>query len=91
MSQDMVLSYIQEAIYTVIIVSAPPLLLGLSVGIIVSIFQTITSIQEPTLAFVPKILAVMFGLIIFGSFMLTTLREYTVRLFLELPNIISQR
>lgn len=88
MTQDKILEIIQEALQVIIIVSAPPLLIGLTVGILVSIFQTITSIQEATLAFVPKILAVLLSLIIFGAFMLTTLQEFFVNLVNSLPSLI---
>ena len=77
----MVIGIVQEAVKTVILVSAPPLLLGLIVGLAVSIFQTVTSINEQTLSFIPKILAVFISLIIFGSFMLGTLEELFIRLF----------
>lgn len=91
MTQDIIITLIQDAIYTVILVSAPPLLMGLVVGVVVSIFQTVTSIQEPTLAFVPKILAVLASLILFGTFMLTTLKEYTINLFQNFPYLITPR
>lgn len=58
MNQDMIIDMAREALLTVITVAGPLLLLALTVGLLVSIFQTVTSIQEPTLAFVPKILAV---------------------------------
>lgn len=73
MNQDMVIDVVRDALMTVISVAGPLLLLALVVGLIVSIFQTVTSIQEPTLAFVPKILAVFFGLIMFGPWMLNKL------------------
>ncbi len=60
MNQDMIIDMAREALLTVITVAGPLLLLALTVGLLVSIFQTVTSIQEPTLAFVPKILAVFF-------------------------------
>jgi flagellar biosynthetic protein FliQ len=55
-SQDVILDITRDAVYTVIITSAPLLLVSLAVGLIISIFQTVTSIQEQTLTFVPKIL-----------------------------------
>lgn len=57
----------KDAIYTIIMASAPLLLISLIVGLIISIFQTVTSIQEQTLTFVPKILAVFFGIMLLGS------------------------
>ena len=91
MTQESVISVVQSAIMTVIVVASPPLLLGLSVGLIVSIFQAVTSIQEPTLAFVPKILAVLFAIIVFGAFMLTTLQEFMQNLLRSFPNLIIPR
>lgn len=69
-SQGVVLDIARDAIYTIIIVSAPLLLISLIIGLLVSIFQTVTSIQEQTLTFVPKIIGVFLGIIIFGSWML---------------------
>ena len=71
----------EQAIYTIIKCSAPMLLVSLIVGLIVSIFQTVTSIQEQTLTFVPKILAVFVGMMIFGSWILTNLTEFINRLW----------
>lgn len=89
MSQEMVIDIIQSAVLTVITVSAPPLVMGLVVGVIVSIFQAVTSIQEPTMAFVPKIIAVFFSLIFFGYFMITMLQEYSMSLFNSIPSIVE--
>jgi flagellar biosynthetic protein FliQ len=85
MNQDIVLDMIREGLYTVILVSAPPLLMGLAVGLIVSIFQAVTSIQEQTMAFIPKILAVLASLILFGPFMMTKLTEYFQYMVSNLP------
>ena len=61
--------------------SAPMLLVSLVVGLVISILQTITSIQEQTLTFVPKLLAIFLTLMLAGSWILTNLREYTIELF----------
>ena len=74
-TQGEVLDIASQAIYTIIVVSAPLLLVSLIIGLIISIFQTVTSIQEQTLTFVPKILAVFVGMMIFGSWILTQLTE----------------
>ncbi len=76
-----VIDIAQEAIYTIIITSAPPLLVSLIVGLVVSIFQTVTSIQEQTLTFVPKIVAVFAGIMLFGSWMLHQMTEFTEELW----------
>lgn len=81
MTEGQVLDIIREAIYKIIICSAPTLLISLIVGLIVSIFQTVTSIQEQTLTFVPKIVAVFLGLMLFGSFTLTNLTEFMTNLW----------
>ena len=80
-TQGEVLDMASQAIYTIIMVSAPLLLVSLIIGLIISIFQTVTSIQEQTLTFVPKILAVFVGMMIFGSWMLTQLTEYITDLW----------
>ena len=76
MSPDVVIDIIREGLYTVLLVAAPPLVMGLAAGLIMAIFQTVTSIQEPTLAFIPKILAVLGALIIAGPFMINQLVGY---------------
>ena len=81
MTEGKVLDVAKEAIYTIIICSAPMLIISLVVGLIVSIFQTVTSIQEQTLTFVPKIIAVFVGLMIFGSWILTNLTEFVTTLW----------
>ena len=81
MTEGQVLDVAKEAIYTIIICSAPMLIISLVVGVIVSIFQTVTSIQEQTLTFVPKIIAVFVGLMIFGSWILTNLTEFVTTLW----------
>lgn len=81
MTEGQVLDVAKEAIYTIIICSAPMLIISLVVGLIVSIFQTVTSIQEQTLTFVPKIIAVFVGLMIFGAWILTNLTEFVTTLW----------
>ena len=81
MTEGQVVDVAKEAIYTIIICSAPMLIISLVVGLIVSIFQTVTSIQEQTLTFVPKIIAVFVGLMIFGSWILTNLTEFVTTLW----------
>lgn len=71
----------EQAIYTIIKCSAPMLLVSLCVGLIVSIFQTVTSIQEQTLTFVPKVLAIFLTLILLGHWMLNTMVEYMTGLW----------
>lgn len=76
MSQEMVISVAERAVFIVLLVSGPLLLIALVTGLAVSIFQATTSIQEQTLAFVPKIVAVFLALVFFGAFMLSQLTSY---------------
>ena len=74
-----------EALYLVIKVAAPLLLVSLVVGLIISIFQTVTSIQEQTLTFVPKIIAVFFTLIVLGHWILNEMTQFMIRLWSDFP------
>lgn len=76
MTEGQVLDIARQALYTIILCSAPLLIISLVVGLVVSIFQTVTSIQEQTLTFVPKIICVFLGMKIFGSWILTNLTEF---------------
>ena len=89
MSGDLVIQLGQEALMTVIIVSAPMLGLGLAVGLTVSVFQATTSIQEQTLAFIPKIIAVFVAILIFGPWMLSLMVEYFSGIFTSIPARIT--
>ncbi len=75
-TQEAVIDIARDAIYTMIITAAPLLLISLIVGLIISIFQTVTSIQEQTLTFVPKILAVFLAIMICGSWMLDNMSGF---------------
>jgi flagellar biosynthetic protein FliQ len=88
-SQDAILDIARDAIYTILITSAPLLLVSLIVGLIISIFQTVTSIQEQTLTFVPKILSVFVTLMICGSWMLTNMTDLIVELWSNFSNYLS--
>ena len=72
MTEEAVLDITSEALWTIMIVSAPLLIISLIVGLIVSIFQAITSIQEQTLTFIPKLIAIFIGIMLFGSFIINT-------------------
>lgn len=77
-----------EALYTIIKCAAPLLLVSLIVGLIISIFQTVTSIQEQTLTFVPKILAIFLTLILLGHWIMNTIVEYMTNLWLNFNTYI---
>lgn len=81
MTIDDVTAIAESAIFTIIKCAAPLLLVSLCVGLIVSIFQTVTSIQEQTLTFVPKILAIFLGLILMGHWIMNNMVEYMVNLW----------
>ncbi|GAA4871671.1 flagellar biosynthesis protein FliQ [Paenibacillus vulneris] len=89
MSSEFVIRLAGEAVYTVLKASAPMLLIGLVVGLIISIFQATTQIQEQTLAFVPKIVAVLVSFLIFGPWILTTLVDFTYNLLNNLYKFIG--
>ena len=80
-SQGAVLDIARDAIYTILITSAPLLLVSLVVGLIISIFQTVTSIQEQTLTFVPKIIAIFLVMMLCGSWMLDTMSGFMTDLW----------
>ncbi len=81
MTIDDVAQIMSHALYTVVITAAPVLLTSLVIGLLVSIFQTVTSIQEQTLTFVPKVLGVFLALIILGHWMLNNMVEYLTELW----------
>ena len=89
MSSEFVISLAGEAVFTVLKASAPMLLLALGVGLIISVFQAATQIQEQTLAFVPKIIAVLISVLIFGPWILETLTDYTYQLLNNLHRYIG--
>ena len=89
MSGDLVIQLGQEALMVVLLVSAPMLGLGLIVGLAVSVFQATTSIQEQTLAFIPKIIAVFVAGLIFGPWMLSIMVEYVTNMLVNLPSYIG--
>ncbi len=89
MSGDVVVQIGQQALMIVLLVAAPMLGLGLMVGLAVSVFQTTTSIQEQTLAFIPKIIAVFVAILIFGPWMLRIMVEYVSGIFVNLPMYIG--
>ncbi len=81
MTIDEVVQICSRALYVICITAAPVLLVSLVVGLIVSIFQTVTSIQEQTLTFVPKVLAIFAAIIFLGHWMLNNMVEYMVKLW----------
>lgn len=81
MNEIIVIDIARQAIYLVLKTAAPMLLASLVVGLVVSILQTVTSIQEQTLTFVPKLIAVFLILMLFGGWIMNSLKEFMVELF----------
>ena len=89
MSVDFALALISDMLWTAVIISAPILGVALLVGLLVSILQVVTSIQEMTLTFVPKILAVVFVILALGQWMVDTFRTWATALISNIPNYIQ--
>jgi len=79
----------RSGVLQVLIIAAPVLLIGMVVGLVISIFQATTSIQEQTLTFVPKIAAILLSIFFFGNWMLGTLQSYTLNLFSRIPDMVK--
>ena len=85
MTQEFVISFAQETFKLTILISAPMLLMGLVAGLAVSIFQAVTSINEMTLTFIPKILAVFLSILIFFPWILKMIVGFTKHIIINLP------
>ena len=81
MEQSQVTTVMQDAITTILTVAGPMLIVAMVVGLIVSIFQATTQINEQTLAFVPKIVAILLTLLLTTGFIITTMTEFTARMY----------
>jgi flagellar biosynthetic protein FliQ len=88
MTPEFLIDLAAHALQTALLLAAPPLLAGLVVGVLVSIFQAVTQIQEQTLVLVPKILAVVVVLMLCLPWMLQLLLSFTANLFIHLPDYI---
>ena len=86
MDIDNVTTIVRTALYTIIKCAAPMLLTSLVIGLAVSIFQTVTSIQEQTLTFLPKLIVILLVIALLGGTMFTSLGEYTIQLFSRIPD-----
>lgn len=89
MTVDMISEITSRALYLIIQAALPILLVSLSIGLIVSIFQTVTSIQEQTLTFIPKILGVFIMLMLLGSWILNIIIEFMIDLWLSIPTYVK--
>lgn len=89
MSQEFVISMAEKGVYTVLVIAGPLLAIALGIGLIVSIFQATTQIQEQTLAFVPKIVGVLVALVVFGPWMLSNMLSFAHEIFSNLHRFIG--
>jgi flagellar biosynthetic protein FliQ len=89
MNSQAVLTLVQQALFVTVLVAAPLLLTALVVGLVVSIFQAATQINEMTLSFIPKLLAMFAVLVFAGPWMLATLVDYVQRLFGSIPQLVG--
>ncbi|QGU33490.1 flagellar biosynthesis protein FliQ [Thermochromatium tepidum] len=89
MTPEMVLDVGKEAGEVILLISAPPLLAGLIIGLTISLFQAATQIQEMTLTFIPKLVGVGAALIIAGPWMLKLVTDYVTRLYESIPSLIG--
>lgn len=88
MNADLAVGLAQNMIYVAVLVSSPVLAVALIVGLIVSVLQVATQIQEMTLTFVPKIASVVVVLMIFGGWMLSVLTDYAITLYKTIPDLV---
>ena len=89
MSSDMVVELTQQAVKITLMLAAPMLLGAMIVGVTVSLFQAVTQINEQSLAFIPKIVAIMVLIIISGPWLIETMTSYTEELFLRIPEVVK--
>ncbi len=86
---DFVTNFAAEGLWMYLLIAGPMLGFGLVVGVAVSIFQAVTSIQEMTLTFIPKILAVMISILIFFPWMIEMMLSYTAKIIINIPMYIK--
>ncbi|ANB02798.1 flagellar biosynthesis protein FliQ [Ectothiorhodospira sp. BSL-9] len=89
MTPETVVEVGQEALMTIIMLAAPVLITGLSIGLFIGMIQAATSIQEMTLSFIPKLLGMFAALMVFGGWMLDLLVNYVTRLYDAIPGLIG--
>jgi len=88
MQTDIVMDVTRSALKTALLLSAPPLLLGLVVGVITNVLQAVTQLNETTLSVVPKLIAMVVTLAVLGPWMLDTLVDFTSGIFEQIPAMI---
>jgi flagellar biosynthetic protein FliQ len=90
MENEFAIEVVNQAIRVTLMLAAPMLLAALVVGVLVSIFQAVTQINEQTLSFIPKILVIIAALVIFSPWMMETMVTYTQDLFTSIPELIRR-
>ena len=85
MTPEFIVGFGKEVVWITLMVAGPMLFFGLVVGLIVSVFQAVTQVHEMTLTFIPKILAVMFALVLFFPWMMNIMLSFTEKLFVNIP------
>ncbi|MCD8553675.1 flagellar biosynthesis protein FliQ [Seleniivibrio sp.] len=90
MTPDLVIDMLTKALQLSLLIASPMLLFGLVIGLIISIFQSVTQIQEMTLTFIPKIIGVIVAVMLFAPWMLDQIMTYTIQLFGNLHNYIGK-
>jgi flagellar biosynthetic protein FliQ len=90
MENEFAIEVVNQAIRVTLMLAAPMLLGALVVGVLVSIFQAVTQINEQTLSFIPKILVIIAALVIFSPWMMETMVTYTQDLFTSIPELIRR-
>ena len=89
MNSTYVIAMVREALELLLIISAPLLITALAVGLVVSIFQAATQINEATLSFIPKLVGVFVAIVIAGPWILQLLIDYTQRMFANIPMLVG--
>ena len=89
MDTAMVVDLGRQALWVTMLVSAPLLLVGLTVGLVIGIFQAATSINEQTISFIPKVMAIGLTMAVAGGWMINTLVDYTRNVFTRIPSLFS--
>ena len=89
MTPETIITIVERALETMAMVASPLLITALVLGLLVSVFQAATQINEMTLTFIPKLLGVFVVMVLAGPWMLSTLMDYTIRLFTDIPQLIG--
>ena len=89
MGNDFVIELTNQAVKVTMMLAAPMLIGALVIGILVSLFQAVTQINEQTLSFIPKIVVIVVALIVFSPWMMETMTSFTRDLFLSIPNVVA--